>query len=435
MNDKYDVIIIGAGIIGCAIAFELAKKGYKTLNIDKLPEAGFGSTSNSCAIVRFHYSTFDGIAMAHEGYFYWKDWANYIGVEDERGFIRYHEVGMLIVKSSEDEFDNHLKYFDEVGVPYEVWNPDTLREKYAMFGSGAFYPPRIPEDEKFWDDAHGKISGAIFTPQGGYVNDPTLATHNLMRAAQAHGAEFRFNAEVSEIRNASGQVAGITLANGDSIDAPIVVNVAGPHSFLINRMAGVESGMNIKTAALRHEVHHVPSPKGTDFEKEGTVAHDADLGIYFRPETGNSLIVGSADPECDPKEWIDDPEEFYRNVTKDRWEAQVYRLAKRIPSLEVPNQPRGLVDLYDVSDDWIPIYDKSDLPGFYMAIGTSGNQFKNAAPAGHLMAELIDACEKGQDHDKDPVQVKCRYTKHTLNVGFYSRLRKINPESSYSVIG
>ena len=42
MNKKVDAIIIGAGIIGCATAFELAKKGYKTVNIDKLPAAGFG---------------------------------------------------------------------------------------------------------------------------------------------------------------------------------------------------------------------------------------------------------------------------------------------------------------------------------------------------------------------------------------------------------
>ena len=46
--------------------------------------------------------------------------------------------------------------------------------------------------------------------------------------------------------------------------------------------------------------------------------------------------------------------------------------------------------MYDVSDDWIPIYDKSSLPGYYMAIGTSGNQFKCTGPAGYLMASIIE---------------------------------------------
>ena len=74
MTKKYDAIIIGAGIIGACIAFELSKKGYKTLNVDKLEAAGYGSTSNSCAVIRLHYSTPDGVAMAREGFFYWLEW-------------------------------------------------------------------------------------------------------------------------------------------------------------------------------------------------------------------------------------------------------------------------------------------------------------------------------------------------------------------------
>ena len=62
MNRTADAIIVGAGVIGSSVAFELAKRGYKTLNIDKLPTSGYGSTSNSCAIVRAHYSTWDGVA-------------------------------------------------------------------------------------------------------------------------------------------------------------------------------------------------------------------------------------------------------------------------------------------------------------------------------------------------------------------------------------
>ena len=55
----------------------------------------------------------------------------------------------------------------------------------------------------------------------------------------------------------------------------------------------------------------------------------------------------------------------------------------------------GIVAMYDCTNDWIPIYDKSAIPGYYMAIGTSGNQFKCSGPAGHLMAGLIDYCENG----------------------------------------
>jgi hypothetical protein len=70
-----------------------------------------------------------------------------------------------------------------------------------------------------------------------------------------------------------------------------------------------------------------------------------------------------------------------------------------------------------------------------MAIGTSGNQFKNAAVVGHLMAEVIDKTENGHDHDRNPVQVTTRYTGLVLNAGFYSRNREINANSSFSVNG
>ncbi len=101
----------------------------------------------------------------------------------------------------------------------------------------------------------------------------------------------------------------------------------------------------------------------------------------------------------------------------------------------IPNQIQGVVDLYDVADDWIPIYDKSDLDGFYMAVGTSGNQYKNAPVVGKMMAELIEQCENGHDHDTDPVVFHLEKIDYDINMKFYSRLREINKESSFSVLG
>ena len=68
-TEKYDAVIIGAGIIGCAVALELSRMGQKTINVEMLPVAGYGSTSNSCAIIRVHYSTEHDTAYAYEGYF------------------------------------------------------------------------------------------------------------------------------------------------------------------------------------------------------------------------------------------------------------------------------------------------------------------------------------------------------------------------------
>ena len=435
MTRKADAIIIGAGVIGASIAFELAKRGYHTLNIDKLPASGYGPTSNSCAIVRAHYSSREGVAMAYEGFFYWQDWENYLETLDESGAAKYMQSGTILLKSGTGHHEKVLAHYRDLGVEYEEWDNAELKRRIPIYDTSAFWPPRRPSDPHFWDQPEQELDGAIFTPGSGYVSDPQLATHNLQRAAEAKGGEFLFKAEVAEIRSDGERVRGVTLADGHEIDAPIVINVAGPHSFVINRMAGVEDGMKVKTRALRHEVHHVPAPPDFDFEADGFHTSDGDTGIYFRPESGNHILIGSEDPDCDPRVWVDKPDEFDRNVTEAQWEAQVFRLARRIPTLRIPHERKGVVDLYDVSDDWIPIYDRSDLPGFYMAIGTSGNQFKNAPVVGHLMAELIDRVEHGHDHDQDPVRVKARYTGIELDSGFYSRLREINPDSSFSVNG
>ena len=432
MNMTVDIIIIGAGIIGTATAFELAKKGYKTLNIDKLPAAGQGSTGSSSAGIRTHYSTRDGVAMAYEGYFYWKNWEGYLGVADDRGLARFNNTGGLVLGNASDKL---LKLLAEVGVDFEMWDLDRVKQKVPIYADWDYSPPRRPEDETFFDRPIRKLNRAIYTPSSGYINDSQLAAHNLQVAAESRGSRFRYKSQVVEIRRSGTKIIGVTLNDGQRIDAPVVVNAAGPHSFIVNGMAGVQGSLKIKTRALRHEVHVVPSPKGYDFEKNGYVTSDFSNATYHLPEVGNHILVGSQDPACDPQIWIDDPDHFNRQVTTEQWRAQVYRLAQRIPSLGIPDKPRGLADLYDVSDDWIPIYDKSDLPGFYLAIGTSGNQFKNAPVVGQMMAALIDSCENGHDLDREPVAITGPFTGHVLNAGFYSRLRELHRDSSFSVVG
>ena len=431
----FDAVIIGAGVIGGAIGFELGRRGWRTLNIDKQPVAGAGSTSNSCAIVRFSYSTFEGVALSWEGLHYWLDWPNYLETEDELGLIEYHRSGMLLLMPEHGGQPAKVKpLWDQLGIPYEMWTLDDLSERMPIFDHGVFGPPKRPEDDEFWEEPTKKIVGGLFAPDAGYVSDPQLSCHNLQRAAEAKGGEFWFNAEVAGIDQSDGRVTGVTLADGRSVTAPVVVNVAGPHSYLINQMAGVYDSMAIKTRALRHEVHHLPGPKELDFTEHGCTTADDDVGIYFRPEPGNNILVGNTDPECDPKQWVD-PDNFDDTITAEQWEVHVLRANRRIPTLGVPHEKRGIVDLYDVSDDWLPIYDRTDLDGFYVAIGTSGNQYKNAGVAGHLMAELIEAVEGGRDHDADPLTIPGRYTGLELNIGFFSRNREVNADSSMSVHG
>jgi sarcosine oxidase subunit beta len=434
MTQKADAIIIGAGVIGAATAFELAKAGYQTLCIDKNPAAGYGPTSGSCAIIRVHYSTLEGTAFAYEGYFYWRDWADYLEVADERGLAEFREIGCLIMRTPQNNFMSaNLSHCDALDIPYEIWEAAEIERRLPIYAMTSYWPAKRLNDEGFGKPGGGRVESGVFFPTAGYVTDPQLATHNLQRAAEAKGASFLFKRQVVEILRASGRVAGVRLDDGSEIEAPVVVNVAGPASAKVNAMAGVLDDMTITTRPLRQEVVHVPAPDGFDFEQAGTVISDSDIACYCRPEQGNHILVGSEDPECDTREWVDD--ETYDRDFSDQWTTQAYRYAQRVPSLGIPSRMKGVVDLYDVTEDWIPIYDRSSLPGFYMAIGTSGNQFKNAPIAGKLMTALIDYCEGGHDHDAKPLSLRLPYTGREIDVGFYSRKREINPESSFSVLG
>ena len=434
MQKSCDALIIGAGIIGCCLAYEMSKAGFQTLNVDFQPQAGAGSTGNSCGNVRFYYSTPSGCALAYESAWYWKNWEEYIGMADPRGMARFHQTGTVFIKNRVLDWDRIKANFDQVGVPYEEWDLETLKRRVPVGDFHSFYPPRRPDDTEFYAEPDEWLSGAGYTPDSGYVGEPQLATQNVECAAKAAGAQFKYNARVVAIRRDDKRVQGVTLADGSQIDAPIVVNVSGPHSFKITEMAGLTQSNRIKTRALRHEVHVVPPPEGYKPEEEGFHTSDADIGAYYRPEAGNMILTGSVDPSCDPKEWVD-PDDFDRGVSDSQWKAQVYRLAKRLPGLQIPNQRTGIVDLYDVSDDWTPIYDKSDLGGFYQAIGSSGNQFKTTPPAGKMMAELIQKVENGYDHDAHPLPHRLPHLGYSIDMATFHRNREINRNSSFSVAG
>lgn len=434
MQNKCEVIIIGAGIIGAAIALEMSRDGKRVLVLDKLPAAGYGSTSNSCAIIRTYYSTLDGTALAYDGYHYWRDWGKYLDFEDEAGHAGFVECGTLTMKIEQnDGLKSAMSMADELGLPYDEVDAEGLMQRIPGANLGTFYPARRPEDSDFAQAGTESIQGAVFWPQSGYVTDPQLATHNLQRAAEANGANFRFNTTVAEIIKEDGRVAGVKTSEGEVIEAPVVINVAGPHSAIINQMAGVADAMNIKTRALRHEVPHVPAPEGFKASDNAPVTSDSDIQTYSRPASGGQILIGSEDPDCDEQVFVD-PDNYDRELSEQA-KVQTMRLAQRFTGLGIPNRIGGVVDLYDVSDDWIPIYDKTDLPGFYVAIGTSGNQFKNAPVVGRLMTALINACESGVDHDANPVSYRLEYLQRDIDIGFYSRNRKINPDSSFSVLG
>ena len=173
-------------------------------------------------------------------------------------------------------------------------------------------------------------------------------SHHIFVPA-ANGADFLFRCKVIEIPVSNNRVQGVVIDDETRISAPAVLNVGGPHSAKLNQLAGADAGMKISTRALRQEVVHAPAPDGLEFDQAGLVISDSDIGVYCRPEIGNHVLAGSEDPDCDLREWVD-PDHYERNFT-DQSTTQALRMAQQMTNLILLNRMRGIVDLYDVSDD------------------------------------------------------------------------------------
>lgn len=433
MTDNADAIVIGAGVIGASVALELARGGRSVVVVDKGPSAGAGSTSSSVSIIRFSYSTIDSVLTAWEAASMWHGWQNHLGTTDPDGMARFIRTGMCIFNTPDDNIERVRRLWDDVGIAYSTADASTLSGLLPGVDLGAYFPPKRIDDPAFADDATRTVT-ALIEPESGFIDDPKLAASNLAYAAKQNGALFRFHQRVISIDRDGDRVSGVTLANGERISAPVVVNVGGPHSSSINKLAGVTAGMRIGNRPLRQEVFTVPAPPGLSLEDGMPAVADGDLGQYVRPQPGGTWMVGGTEPQCDVLHWVDDPDDFDEYPTVDQFETSMMRLARRVPEFGVPHRPVGLAALYDVADDWVPIYDKSDLPGFFMACGTSGNQFKNAPIVGQFMRDIIDAEQAGNDHDQQPVQFVGKRTGRTINLGAFSRRRE-KAKTSGTVMG
>ncbi|MFP5346062.1 MAG: NAD(P)/FAD-dependent oxidoreductase, partial [Actinomycetes bacterium] len=326
MSDEIrtDAVVIGAGVIGCDVAYELARHGRRVVVVDRGPGAGHGSTSASSACVRFNYSTFTAVAVSWEAKQRWAAWEEYLEGTDDGQLASFVQTGALCLESPGQQRSKVLGFFDEAEVPYEEWDSETLAERLPALDAGRFWPPKRVTDDAFWNDPDGTLT-AYWTPDGGFVDDPVFASHNLMAAAVRKGAQFRFRSEVTKVLRSGDAVEGVELADGTRILAPVVVNVSGPHSGHINELAGVLDDFNIRTRPMRQEVHDLKAPEGWNHEVPGPMVADLDLGTYFRGAPAGGLLVGGAEPECDELHWLDDPDVYAPRVTKEVYEAQAYR--------------------------------------------------------------------------------------------------------------
>jgi sarcosine oxidase subunit beta len=351
MAETADILIIGAGIVGCSLAYHLALQGTARVAVIDKDLICSGSTGRSAGGIRQQFATDLNVRLSLESIRMFERMPEELGVDP--GFRR---VGYLFLASTEAEqelFRKNVALQQRHGVPVQMVAPDDIRRLV----------PFVQLDG---------ILGGTYCPTDGYAA-PYEVTMGYAAAARRRGVIIHEQRAVTKVLQQAGRVVGVETAAGP-IQAPVVVNAAGAFAGQVGEMAGVDVPVRPYRRQL-FTTHPVPV-----FASEPPLTIDYHRNWYFRGELGGCLFSGPKDEEST----------FNTNVDWEHLAESVEQAVMRLPLLAEAEIHRGWAGLYEISPDNNAILGPvPELEGFYVAGGHSGHGFQHGPIVGKLMAELI----------------------------------------------
>ena len=244
----------------------------------------------------------------------------------------------------------------------------------------------------------GESDNFLFEEDGGYCTDPAGANQDLLEACGRDGVDVRLNTQVTDIRMERGRALGVTLGDGHTIDAPQIVNAAGPWCNRLNDNIGLGHTWNLVPTRAQVMLRATVEPLAGDLP----MVADAAGGVYFRPDNnGQQILVGSTRSE-DETEIIDDPDSYKTAADEDAKQRLLHGLHHRIPSLQHRGQVTGVAGIYTINQqDVHPVLGKTHIEGYYVSNGYSGHGFKLGPAVGNLLAQIITGTVVEGDVDVD----------------------------------
>jgi sarcosine oxidase subunit beta len=351
MGETADIVIVGAGIVGCSLAYHLALQGASRVAVVDKDLICSGSTGKSAGGIRQQFATELNVALSLESIRMFDRMRDELDVDP--GFRR---VGYLFLASTEAElalFRKNVELQRRCGVAVEMVKSDDIRRLVPFMQLDG-------------------ILGGTHCPSDGYAA-PYEVTMGYAAAARRRGVKFFEQRAVTRIAHASGRVAGVETSAGP-IHAPVVVNAAGAFAGVIGEMAGVD----VPVKPYRRQLFTtMPIPQ---FATEPPLTIDYHRNWYFRGELGGCLFSGPKDEEST----------FNTNVDWEHLAESVEQAVVRLPLLAEAEIHRGWAGLYEISPDNNAILGPvPELQGFYVAGGHSGHGFQHGPIVGKLMAEKI----------------------------------------------
>jgi sarcosine oxidase subunit beta len=356
MTETADVVIIGGGIVGSAVAYHLAKANCtNVLVIEKEHHQGLGSTGKSAGGVRAQFATAINIKMSLYSINVFSRFEELTGQT-----AGYKAHGYLFIATDE----RHLAYLEANREQQEACGLNNVsrmtREDILRM------IPQLNADD---------ILGGSFCPTDGFV-DPNSVMTGFTKRARSLGARLWLGTEVTGIQLDGNRVSGVETTRG-LVSTRAVVNAAGVHAAHIARQVGVE----IPIRPLRRQIvntqtfDRLPSPL--------PMVIDMSNGFHFRRE-GAGILMAWPDP--------DETYGFKTSFDHEFIEKILVRAVARVPAFadaEV-NPRRCWAGLYDVTPDHHAIIGPvPGLEGLFLANGFSGHGVMHSPATGRIISDLI----------------------------------------------
>lgn len=353
MRSKADVVVVGGGIIGVAVAFYLAKRKYgQIVLLEKELFLGSGSTSKAAGGIRAQFSSAANIQMSmlsEDLFCRFK--------EDTGSEALYDQVGYLFVLSDDKDVVEYRKHYElqrSLGLKVDLLKPDEIAQ----------YAPHIRLDD---------IQLGTFCKADG-LGDPSEFLHGYEHAIREMGVEIVLDTPVTGFEKNGEKITTVRTKNGD-ISTPLVINATGAWAGELGKLAGAD----VKVEPYKRQI---VTTGELDFVKPFfPMVVDVKSGLYFHKES-KGLLLGWADKSVKPS--------FDVSIDPDYTDAILERSLDRIPQLETAEVANQWAGLYETTPDHRAIIGFDPVvQGLFHVTGFSGHGFMHAPAAGVVTAEMV----------------------------------------------
>ncbi|MGZ8570673.1 MAG: FAD-dependent oxidoreductase [Actinomycetota bacterium] len=354
LRPSYDVVIVGGGAHGLAMAYELAKRGVRNVAVLERSYIGAGGSGRNTTIIRANYRTPEGVAFYKEALRLYEQLAQELDYN-----LLLSQQGHLTLAHAERA----------VNVAHERAEVNRL----LGVDSRVVFPPEIAKlcpHLDLSDRPPFPIMAALYHPPGGVIRHDAVVWAYARQAAR-RGVHIHPGTNVTGIDVRDGKVVGVKTDRGDIATGTVVSAVAGRTSEVCG-MVGVETP--ITTHPLQAFVTEPLKPF------LHTILVSATLHVYLSQTDRGEVLIGSD---------IEPYSSYSQSSTLDFLEVTAAHALELLPMLGKVKLMRAWGGLCDVTPDNSPIMGKTEVEGFLIDGGWGTYGFKATPIVGVTMAQLI----------------------------------------------